>query len=182
MRKTMYFSMAALVAMGAILAGCSKKEEPAKEDSDEDGGFVITCNYKFDDDIAEYTQTLGDVLTIAGFATTIGGAAFGVGEVAGPAMVQAGTMISAFGTAMQGVIDFMNTDWSGGKKESFKYILNIISERVIESTLNRLMPGVDKTDLGRKILRQGHDVKMIGVDKTIDWIYDEYYDKDDDSK
>lgn len=44
------------------------------------------------------------------------------------------------------------------------------------------MPGVDKTDLGRKILRQGHDVKMIGVDKTIDWIYDEYYDKDDDSK
>lgn len=29
------------------------------------------------------------------------------------------------------------------------------------------------------IKRLGHDVKMIGVDKTIDWIYDEYFDDDD---
>lgn len=147
--------------------------------TDEDGGFVITCNYKFDDDIAEYTQSLGDVLTIAGFATTIGGAAFGVGEVAGPTMVKIGTKISAFGTAMQGVIDLMNTDWSGSGKEVFKVAVNKVGNYIIESSLNSLMPGVGDTDLGRKILRLGHDVKMIGVDKTIDWIYDEYFDDDD---
>ena len=46
----MYFSMAALVAMGAILAGCSKKEAPQPENKD---NIVTVCTtIRLDDDDA----------------------------------------------------------------------------------------------------------------------------------
>ena len=82
MKKTMYFSMAALVAMGAILAGCSKKEAPQPENKDnivtvyttirlDDDDATKALDIDYDAKVLSKTFAPGDQITVEYSAGTI---------------------------------------------------------------------------------------------------------------
>ena len=136
--------------------------------SSNEEGFVITCNCKFGTNWTQDMQDVGDIIALAGYATTLSV----VGAEVGVPMSVVGKAVSSFGSGMEMVLDFANGDYGNGLKSiAFKLL-----EKGTEKVLNKFLPGFGKKigeegfNIGTEILDQGRKLKQTGVERLTDKI------------
>jgi RHS repeat-associated protein len=130
------------------------------------GEANVTSHYKFSKDAAQNMQNVGDAAALTGLGLTVSV----VGAEAGVPLAAAGGIFSGVGSAWEMGIDYLNGDLSNVNKKLAFYI----SGKLIEKSLNKVLPGGGKTlyqdgfDLGTEIIKQGTALKVTGIERAVD--------------
>lgn len=143
-----------------------KPEGKSWGDRVNDGRKWVNDNKSTIINVAQITQNVGDGIALAGYACTVSV----IGAEVGVPLAAIGNAISGVGTGIEIAVELNSNDFGTASKEIGFQVAGIL----VDKGLNKVIPGsgtlVTKKgkDIGKEILMQGAQLKIIGLEKVVD--------------